>query len=37
MSDDILRGVLLTCDGSLSRAPGLAGRVVLVQAESPRR
>ena len=28
---EVLDGVLLTCDGHLSRAPGLAGRVALVQ------
>ena len=28
---EVLDGVLLTCDGPLSRAPGLAGRVVLVK------
>lgn len=34
---EVLDGVLLTCDGPLSRAPGLAGRVVLVLAERPNR
>jgi predicted nucleic acid-binding protein len=34
---NVLDGVLLTCDGPLSRAPGLAGRVVLVQAERSNR
>ena len=28
---EVLDGVLLTCDGPLSRAPSLAGRVVLIQ------
>jgi len=28
---EVLDGVLLTCDGPLSRAPSLAGRVVLLQ------
>ena len=28
---EVLDCVLLTCDGPLSRAPGLAGRVVLLQ------
>lgn len=30
---EVLDGTLLTCDGPLSRAPGVADRVVLVQAE----
>ncbi len=34
---DVLDGILLTCDGPLSRAPGLADRVVLVRAESTNR
>ena len=34
---EVLEGVLLTCDGPLSRAPGLAGRVVLVKAKRPNR
>jgi plasmid stability protein len=35
---EVLDGLLLTCDGPLSRAPGLAAdRVVLVQAESTNR
>ena len=34
---EVLEGVLLTCDGPLSRAPGLAGRVVLVKAKRPSR
>ena len=34
---EVLDGVLLTCDGPLSRAPGLAGRVVLVQAKGANR
>ena len=34
---EVLDGVLLTCDGPLSRAPGLACRVVLVQAERSNR
>ena len=34
---EVLGGVLLTCDGPLSRAPGLAGRVVLVQAKGASR
>ena len=34
---EVLDGVLLTCDGPLSRAPGLAGRVVLVQAGRSKR
>ena len=34
---EVLDGVLLTCDGLLSRAPALAGRVVLVQAKSANR
>ena len=34
---EVLDGVLLTCDGPLSRAPGLAGRIVLVQAKGPNR
>ena len=33
---EVLDSVLLTCDGLLSRAPGLAGRVVLVRAEGSR-
>lgn len=28
---EVLDGVLLTCDGPLSRAPGLAGRVALIR------
>ena len=34
---EVLDGVLLTCDGPLSRAPGVAGRVVLVQADGSNR
>jgi predicted nucleic acid-binding protein len=34
---EVLDGVLLTCDGPLSRAPGLAGRVVLVHANGANR
>ena len=34
---EVLDGVLLTCDGPLSRAPGLAGRVVLVHAKGANR
>ena len=34
---EVLDGVLLTCDGPLSRAPGLAGRVVLIQAARSNR
>ena len=34
---EVLDGVLLTCDPPLSRAPGMAGRVVLVQTERPNR
>lgn len=30
---EVLDGTLLTCDGPLSRAPGVADRVLLVQAE----
>jgi predicted nucleic acid-binding protein len=34
---EVLDGVLLTCDGPLSRAPGVAGRVVLVEADRSNR
>lgn len=34
---EVVDGVLLTCDGPLSRAPGMARRVVLVEAERPTR
>jgi predicted nucleic acid-binding protein len=34
---EVLDGVFLTCDGPLSRAPGLADRVVLVQATRSNR
>jgi predicted nucleic acid-binding protein len=34
---EVLDGVLLTCDGPLSRAPGAAARVVLVQARRSTR
>jgi len=34
---EVLDGVLLTCDGPLSRAPNLAGRVVLIQAGRSNR
>jgi predicted nucleic acid-binding protein len=34
---EALDAELLTCDGPLSRAPGLAGRAVLVQATRSRR
>ena len=34
---EALEGVLLTCDGPLSRAPGLVDRVVLVKAKRPNR
>jgi predicted nucleic acid-binding protein len=34
---EVLEGVLLTCDGPLSRAPGSAGRVVLVKAKPSHR
>jgi predicted nucleic acid-binding protein len=33
---EILGGTLLTCDGPLSRAPGMDGRVELLQAPSRR-
>ena len=32
---EVIDGVLLTCDGKLSRAPGMTGRVELVQAKHP--
>jgi predicted nucleic acid-binding protein len=31
---ETLGAVLLTCDGRLSRAPGMSGRVVLIRAQS---
>ena len=34
---EVLDGVLVTCDGPLSRAPALAGRVVLVQTRGASR
>lgn len=34
---EVIDGVLLTCDGPLSRAPGLARRVVLVETKRPNR
>jgi predicted nucleic acid-binding protein len=34
---EVLDGVLLTCDGPLSRAPGVARRAVLVQARRSSR
>ena len=34
---EVLEGILLTCDRPLSRAPGMARRVVLVEAERPNR
>ena len=34
---EVLDGVLLTCDRPLSRAPGMARRVVLVETERPSR
>ncbi len=34
---EVLDGVLLTCDGPLSRAPGVARRAVLVQAKRSSR
>ena len=34
---EVLDGVLLTCDRPLSRAAGMAGRVVLAQTERPTR
>lgn len=34
---EVLDVILLTCDGPLSRAPGLAGRVVLVQTKRANR
>ena len=34
---DLLDGILLTCDGPLSRAPGLADRVVLLDGENTNR
>jgi predicted nucleic acid-binding protein len=34
---EVLDGVLLTCDGPLSRAPGVAARVVLVRAKGRNR
>lgn len=34
---EVLDGLLLTCDGPLSRAPGMASRVLLVQAQHPIR
>ncbi|MGQ0546118.1 MAG: hypothetical protein ACT4P3_12410 [Betaproteobacteria bacterium] len=33
---EVLDGVLLTCNRPLSRAPGLSGRIVLVETESAR-
>jgi len=34
---EVLEGILLTCDRRLSRAPGMARRVVLVETEPPNR
>jgi predicted nucleic acid-binding protein len=34
---EVLEGILLTCDRPLSRAPGMARRVVLVETERPNR